>query len=89
MDAFEGGRSRLFGDVYLDDTAQITFDNFPPESSDTSQLIDLTNGTVSSWFSSLVAPEGWTLSSGALLAIPEPSLTLLLGIRILGMAGYR
>ena len=79
----------LIGSVALDGTAQITFDNFTPELSDTFQLIDLTNGTASSWFSSLVAPEGWTLSSGVLLAILEPSLTLLLGIRILCMAGYR
>ena len=79
----------LVGSVALNGTAQITFDNFTPESSDTFQLLDLTNGTASSWFSSVVAPEGWTLSSGVLLAISEPSSALLLGIGILCVAGYR
>ena len=79
----------LIGSVALDGTAQITFDNFTPDLSDTFQLLDLTGGTASSWFSSVVAPEGWTLSSGGMLAIPEPSSALLLGIGILCVAGYR
>ena len=54
----------LIGSVALDGTAQITFDNFTPELSDTFQVLDLTDGTTSSWFSSVVAPEGWTFSSG-------------------------
>ena len=79
----------LIGSVALNGTAQITFDNFTPDLSDTFQLLDLTNGTASSWFSSVVAPEGWTLSSDGLLAIPEPSSALLLGTGILCVAGYR
>ena len=79
----------LIGSVALNGTAQITFDNFTPDLADTFQLLDLTGGTASSWFSSVVAPEGWTLSSGVLLAIPEPSSALLLGIGILCVAGYR
>jgi len=79
----------LVGSVALNGTARITFDNFTPELSDTFQLINLTGGTASSWFSSVVAPTGWTLSSGGLLAIPEPSSALLLGIGILCVAGYR
>ena len=67
----------LVGSVALNGTAQITFDNFTPKLSDTFQLLDLTGGTASSWFSSVVAPEGWTLSSGGLLAIPEPTTLLL------------
>ena len=61
------------GSSALDGTAQISFDNFTPALSNTFQLIDLTNGTAGSWFSSVVAPEGWTLSSGGLLAVPELS----------------
>jgi len=48
----------LVGSVALNGTAQITFDNFTPELSDTFQLLNLTGGTGSSWFSSVVAPEG-------------------------------
>ena len=48
----------LIGSVALNGTAQITFDNFTPDSADTFQLLDLTGGTASSWFSSVVAPEG-------------------------------
>jgi|TARA_B100000809_G_scaffold252374_1_gene287026 hypothetical protein len=47
-------------------------------------LIDLTSGTASSWFSSVVAPAGWTLSSGGLLAVPEPS-TLILALAALAL----
>ena len=79
----------LIGSVALDGTAQISFDGFAPDLADTFQLLDLTDGTASSWFSSVVAPEGWTLSSDGLLAIPEPSSALLLGIGILCVAGYR
>jgi hypothetical protein len=79
----------LIGSVALDGTAQITFDNFTPELSDTFQLPDRTGGTASSWFSSIVAPEGWYLSTDGVLAIPEPSSALLLGIGILCVAGYR
>ena len=45
-------------------------------------MIDLTNGTARSWFSSVVAPEGWTLSSDGLLAVPEPSSLLLLVLAV-------
>ena len=65
----------LIGSVTLNGTAQITFDNFTPDPVDTFQLLDLTGGTASSWFSSIVAPEGWTLSSDGLLAVPEPLLS--------------
>jgi len=68
----------LIGSVALNGTTQITFDNFTPDLSDTFQLLELTGGTASSWFSSVVAPEGWTLSSDGLLAVPEPSGLLLL-----------
>jgi len=61
----------LVDSVTLAGTAQITFDNFTPDSTNTFQLIDLTNGTASSWFSSVVASTGWTLS----MAVPEPSST--------------
>ena len=73
----------LIGSVALDGTAQITFDNFTPDLSDTFQLIDLTNGTASSWFSSVVTPDGWTLSSGGLLAVPEPTSFMLV---VIGLA---
>ena len=73
----------LVGSVALDGTAQITFDNFTPELSDTFQLLDLTGGTASSWFSSVVAPERWTLSTNGLLAVPEPTSFMLV---IIGMA---
>ena len=79
----------LIGSVALNGTAQITFDNFTPDPVDTFQLLDLTGGTASSWFSNVVAPERWTLSTDGLLAIPEPSSALLLGIGILCVAGYR
>ena len=60
------------------------FDKFTPELSDTFQLLDLTGGTASSWFSSVVAPEGWTLSSsGTLSVIPEPA-SLLMAVMSLG-----
>ena len=72
----------LVGSVALDGTAQITFDSFTPDLLDTFQLIDLTNGTASSWFSSVVAPEGWTLSTDGLLAVPEPSSLLLLVLAV-------
>jgi len=72
----------LVGSVALAGTAQITFDNFTPDLSDTFQLLDLTGGTASSWFSSVVAPEGWTLSSDGLLAVPEPSSLLLLVLAV-------
>jgi len=72
----------LIGSVALDGTAQITFDNFTPDSADTFQLLDLTGGTASSWFSSVVAPEGWTLSTDGLLAVPEPSSLLLLVLAV-------
>ena len=88
-DASQFDRLTLVGSVALNGTAQISFDSFTPDLSDTFQLIDLTNGTASSWFSSVVAPEGWTLSTDGLLAIPEPSSALLLGIGILCVAGYR
>ena len=88
-DSSQFDRLILVGSVALNGTARITFDNFTPELSDTFQLINLTGGTASSWFSSVVAPEGWTLSSGGMLAIPEPSSALLLGIGILCVAGYR
>ena len=73
----------------LGGTVQITFDGFAPELSDPFQLLDLTGGTASSWFSSIVAPEGWYLSTDGVLAIPEPSSALLLEIGILCVAGYR
>jgi hypothetical protein len=44
-DASQFDRLTLVGSVALDGTAQITFDNFTPELSDTFQLIDLTSGT--------------------------------------------
>jgi len=72
----------LVGSVALAGTAQIAFDNFTPELSDTFQLLDLTDGTTSSWFSSVVAPEGWTLSTDGLLAVPEPSGLLLLVLAV-------
>jgi len=73
----------LVGSVALDGTAQITFDNFTPDPADTFQLLDLTGGTASSWFSSVVAPERWTLSTNGLLAVPEPTSFMLV---ITGMA---
>ena len=83
-DASQFDRLTLVGSVALDGTAQISFDSFPPDPSDTFQLIDLTNGTASNWFSIVVAPAGWTLSSGGLLAVPEP-LTLILALAALAM----
>ena len=79
----------MVGSVALDGTAQITFDNFTPELSDTFQLLDLTGGTASSWFSSVVAPEGWTLSTDGLLAVPEPSGLLLLVLAVGCLAATR
>ena len=83
-DASQFDRLTLVGSVALDGTAQISFDSFTPDPSDTFQLIDLTNGTASNWFSSVVAPAGWTLSSGGLLAVPEPS-TLILALATLAL----
>tara|TARA_B100000809_G_scaffold228561_1_gene241640 strand:- start:35 stop:775 length:741 start_codon:yes stop_codon:yes gene_type:complete len=77
IDPSQFDRLTLVGSVALDGTAQISFDSFTPDPSDTFQLIDLTGGTASNWFSSVVAPEGWTLSTGGLLAVPEPSTLLL------------
>ena len=65
------------------------FDNFTPDPADTFQLIDLTSGTASNWFSSVVAPTGWTLSSGGLLAVPEPSTALLLCLGLMALAAGR
>ena len=82
----------LIGSVALDGTAQITFDNFTPDLTDTFQLIDLTNGTASSWFSSVTAPEGWTLSSsGTLSVIPEPTsfILVLIGLALLPLRVQR
>jgi len=79
----------LVGSMDLDGMAQITFDNFTSDPAETFQLIDLINGTTSSWFSSVVAPEGWTLSSGGLLAIPEPSTALLLCLGLMALATGR
>jgi hypothetical protein len=75
----------LVGSVALDGTAQITFDGFTPDPSDTFQLIDLTSGTASNWFSSVVEPAGWTLSSSGLLAIPEPHTLLLASLASIGL----
>ena len=72
----------LLGTVALAGTAQITFDNFAPDLTDTFQLIDVTVPPVSSWFSSVTAPEGWILSSDGLLAVPEPSSLLLLVLAV-------
>ena len=82
----------LGGTVALAGTAQITFDNFAPDLTDTFQLIDLTNGTASSWFSSVAAPEGWILSSsGTLSAIPEPTsfILVLIGLALLPLRAQR
>ena len=73
----------------LGGTVQITFDGFAPELSDTFQLLDLTGGTASSWFSNVVAPEGWTLSTDGLLAAPEPSSLLLLLLAVGCLAATR
>ena len=78
----------LVGSVALDGTAQVTFDSFTPDLLDTFQLIDLTNGTASSWFSSVEAPEGWMLSTDGLLVIPEPATLPLLALGML-LAGRR
>jgi len=83
-DASQFDRLTLVGTVALDGTAQITFDGFTPDPSDTFQLIDLTSGTASNWFSSVVAPAGWTLSSSGLLAIPEPHTLLLASLASIG-----
>jgi hypothetical protein len=90
-DASQFDRLTLVGSVALDGTAQITFDSFAPDLSDTFQLIDLTSGTASNWFSSVVAPAGWTLSTGGLLAVPEPSTLLLalLGLALLPLRKRR
>jgi len=79
----------LLGTVALGGTVQITFDGFAPELSDTFQLLDLTGGTASSWFSNVVAPEGWTLSTDGLLAVPEPSSLLLLLLAVGCLAATR
>ena len=84
-DASQFDRLTLVGSVALDGTAQISFDSFTPDPSDTFQLIDLTSGTASNWFSSVVAPAGWTLSSSGLLAIPEPSTLLLASLASMGL----
>ena len=86
---FVGNPSINYIQLGINRGANGSIDNFAPDLADTFQLLDLTGGTASSWFSSVVAPEGWTLSSGVLLAIPEPSSALLLGIGILCVAGYR
>jgi hypothetical protein len=86
-DASQFDRLTLIGSVALDGTAQISFDNFTPDPSDTFQLIDLTSGTASNWFSSVVAPEGWTFSSSGLLAIPEPATLPLLALGMLWRGG--
>ena len=82
----------LLGTVALAGTAQITFDNFAPDLTDTFQLIDLAGGTASSWFSSVAAPEGWTLSSsGTLSVIPEPTsfILILIGLALLPLRVQR
>ena len=81
----------LIGSVALDGTAQITFDNFTPDPADTFQLLDLTGGTASSWFSRVMAPEGWTLSSDGLLAVPEPTsfMLALIGLALLSLRSRR
>ena len=91
-DSSEFDQLILIGSVALDGTAQITFDNFMPDLLDTFQLIDLTNGTASSWFSSVAAPEGWILSSsGTLSAIPEPTsfILVLIGLALLPLRVQR
>ena len=60
----------------LGGTVQITFDGFAPELSDPFQLLDLTGGTASSWFSSVVAPEGWNLSTDGKLCVGPCSVGL-------------
>jgi len=85
-DASQFDRLVLLGTVALAGTAQITFDNFVPELTDTFQLLDLAGGTPSSWFSSVVAPEGWVLSSsGTLSVIPEPASLLLAAMSLGGL----
>ena len=83
IDPSEFDRLILVGSVALNGTAKITFDNFTPDQLDTFQLIDLTNGTASSWFSSVEAPEGWMLSNDGLLVIPEPTTLPLLALGML------
>ena len=73
----------LVGSVDLDGLAAISFDSFTPDPSDTFQLIDMTSGWASSWFSSVTTPEGWTLTSSGLLAIPEPATLSLLAVGVL------
>jgi MYXO-CTERM domain-containing protein len=90
-DASQFDRLTLVGSVALDGTAQISFDSFTPDPSDTFQLIDLTSGTASNWFSSVVAPTGWTLSTGGLLTVPEPATLILalLGLVLLPLRRRR
>ena len=83
IDPSQFDRLIVVGSVALNGTAKITFDNFTPDQLDTFQLIDLTNGTASSSFSSVVAPEGWTLSTDGLLVIPEPATLPLLALGML------
>jgi len=49
-----------------------TFDNFTP---DTFQLINMANGSASTWFSNVMTPAGRTLLPRGMLvpAIPEPT----------------
>jgi len=84
--ASEFDRLILIGPVALDGTVRVSFTNFTPELSDTFQLIDMTNGSASTWFTNVVTPEGWILSTGGLLAVPEPrtlSLFLVTGLLLL------
>ena len=71
-DTSQFDRLILVGPVALDGTARVSFTNFTPQLSDTFQLIDMTNGSASTWFANVVTPEGWILSTGGLLAVPEP-----------------
>ncbi|MDG2410035.1 MAG: hypothetical protein P8M53_13580 [Pirellulales bacterium] len=88
------GRSRARCDrhherILLDGVTNVSFmDGFMPAESDTFQLIDLGTATVTGWFSSLLAPAGWSLNASGLLynnsaAVPEPAALLL---ALLGLA---